>query len=62
MIPQWQIAGLIVLALIGLALGIYSSPNSYFYVYLSGRCNHDPMPVACHPLASRPSFIPKPRS
>jgi len=61
MIPKWQMAGLIVLVLIAAAAGIYSSPNSYAYVYLSGQCAHEPMPAACHPLSRRPTFIPRPR-
>jgi hypothetical protein len=48
MIPQWQMAGLFLLVLILIAAGVYVSPNSYAYLYLTGQCNHAPMPIACH--------------
>ena len=48
MIPRWQMVGLIVLAFIAIGLGIYSSPNSYAHLFLSGQCNHEPMPLGCH--------------
>ena len=47
MIPKWQIVALMLLALLALAVGIYDSPNSYAYAFLSGACNHAPMPRAC---------------
>ena len=49
MIPNWQMAGIIAVVLIIIGLGIYASPNSYAHLYLTGQCNHDPMPAACHP-------------
>jgi hypothetical protein len=57
MIPNWQWAGLVILVLLALAMGITSAPNSYAYLYLTGRCQHDPMPVACHPAPRRPAFL-----
>jgi hypothetical protein len=53
MIPKWQMAGLFILVLIGLAVGIYSAPNSYAHLYLTGQCNHEPMPAACQPRSRR---------
>jgi hypothetical protein len=47
MIPTWQIVGLIILSLIGLALGVYSAPNSFAYLSLTGQCAQEPVPVAC---------------
>jgi hypothetical protein len=38
MIPTWQIVGLIILSLIGLAVGVYSAPNSFAYLSLTGQC------------------------
>jgi hypothetical protein len=49
MIPRWQWAGIIILALLALAAGICSSPHSYAYAFLSGQCSHEPVPQACHP-------------
>jgi hypothetical protein len=49
MIPKWQVAGLIILALVAMGLGIYSAPNSYARLFLTGQCNHEPAPYACHP-------------
>jgi len=48
MIPNWQWAGLVILVLVALAAGIYSAPNSYAHLYLTGQCDHEPMPYACH--------------
>jgi hypothetical protein len=60
MIPKWQMTGIVILALIAIAIGVYGSPNSYAYVYLSGQCNHEPVPVACHPLTRNGgNFIPR---
>ena len=53
MIPKWQIVGLMLLALLAMAVGIYDSPNSYGYAFLSGACNHAPMPAACRPRGGR---------
>jgi hypothetical protein len=52
-LPRWQIAGLILLALAAAALGIYDSPNSYAYKFLTGQCSHAPVPAACHPRVGR---------
>ena len=49
MIPRWQWAGIIILALLAAGAGICSSPNSYAYAFLSGQCRHEPAPMACHP-------------
>jgi len=49
MIPRWQWAGIIILALLALAAGITSSPHSYAYAFFSGQCSHEPAPQACHP-------------
>jgi hypothetical protein len=49
MIPNWQIAGLLILALVSIGMGIYSAPQSYAHLYLTGQCKHEPMPYACHP-------------
>jgi hypothetical protein len=38
MIPRWQWAGIIILALLALAAGITSSPHSYAYAFFSGQC------------------------
>jgi hypothetical protein len=52
MIPRWQWAGIIILALLAASAGIYSAPNSYAYAFLSGQCRHEPAPMACHPRAA----------
>jgi len=52
MIPKWQFAGLFILALAAIGLGIYSAPNSYAYLFLMGKCNHEPSPYACHPRSA----------
>jgi hypothetical protein len=49
MIPRWQMAGLVILAAFALGFGIYSSPNSYAHLLLTGQCSHDPAPAPCHP-------------
>jgi len=49
MIPTWQAAGMIILVLFAIGLGIYSAPNSYAHLVLTGQCNHRPEPVPCHP-------------
>jgi hypothetical protein len=49
MIPKWQWAGIIILVVLAAAAAVHGSPNSYAYVFLSGQCNHDPAPMACHP-------------
>jgi hypothetical protein len=53
MIPKWQVAGIIILVLLAVAAGIHGSPNSYAYAFLSGQCNHEPVPKACHPRSPR---------
>jgi hypothetical protein len=50
MIPGWQIAAFMALALIVLAAGIYAPPNSYAHAYLWGECAKDPTLKACHPV------------
>jgi len=41
--------GIFALVLLAVALGIYSSPNSYAYLFLTGACDREPVPDACHP-------------
>ena len=53
MIPRWQWAGIILLALLTVAAGIHGSPHSYAYAFLTGQCNHEPTPLACHPRGRR---------
>jgi hypothetical protein len=53
MIPKWQIAGIVILLLLAVAAGIHGAPNSYAYAFLSGQCNHEPVPNACHPRGRR---------
>jgi hypothetical protein len=53
MISPWQWAGIIVLVLLMVGLGIYTQPNSYAHLYLTGKCFHEPMPAACHPRGRR---------
>ncbi len=48
MIPTWQIGALLLFALVAIGLGIYSAPNSYGYLMITGQCRQEPMPLACH--------------
>ena len=50
MIPNWQMAALILLSLFALAVGIYVFPNSYAHAYLWGECDRNPDLLACHPI------------
>jgi hypothetical protein len=60
MIPRWQMAGVIVLVVIAIAAGITGSPNSYAYLVLSGQCNREPMPAACHPRGGQHMILSHP--
>ena len=56
MIPKWQIAGCLILALIAAAVAIYGSPNSYAYAFLTGKCWKIP-PRACYPTSPEPNYF-----
>jgi len=47
-IPRWQWVAIILLLLTAVGIGIETAPNSYAYMFLSGRCLGANMPVACH--------------
>jgi hypothetical protein len=53
MVPRWEIIGLMLLSLVGMAIAIYASPNSYAYVSLTGQCARANPPAACHPPGAR---------
>ena len=50
MIPNWQMIGIFILVLMVIAVGVYSSPNSYAYLSITGQCERAPMLAACHPI------------
>ena len=39
---------LVALAALLLAYAAYSSPGSYLWLMMTGRCRVDPIPAACH--------------
>ena len=53
MIPRWQMIGFGVLVLAVIGLAIYTTPNSYAHLFLSGRCFGPSAPDACHPQSAR---------
>jgi hypothetical protein len=50
-IPRWQWLAIILLLLAAAGIGIETAPNSYAYLFLSGRCYGANVPTACHPRA-----------
>jgi hypothetical protein len=47
-IPRWQWAAIILLLLAVAGIGIETAPNSYGYLFLSGRCFGVNVPAVCH--------------
>ena len=43
-----RILAFTILALVVAGFAIYTSPGSYAYLLLTGRCRNDPVPAACH--------------
>jgi hypothetical protein len=56
MLPKWQFAGIVILTLLSVAVGICASPDNYAYAFLSGRCNREPDARVCHPASIRGAF------
>jgi hypothetical protein len=48
-------AGLFILVILIADFAVYTSPGSYAYAFLAGKCSHDPMPSICHTMARRPN-------
>jgi hypothetical protein len=46
-IPNWQWAIIAILVAAMFAAGVYSSPNSFAYLVLTGQCDNNPAPIAC---------------